>query len=230
MDCRTAPGVGVSTLQANFDAAWRTDAIAGRAEAIAALAAQAVTPLYRFCYYRVGKDCHVCEDVVQEAMLAAIAQLDRYDPDRCGGDIFPWLTGLARNAIRRALSRRTAPAALDAVWLRMDRELLSLYGVIETEPLADELIGRDETRDMVNATMSQLPGHYGQALEAKYVHNRTVGEIAAASGQTTKAVESMLTRARTAFRKTWHRLSACGSTQHSLKGCATQPLSIETAS
>ena len=203
-------------MHAIFTAAWRTDAIAGRPEAIAALAATAVTPLYRFCYYRVGKDRHVCEDVVQEAMLAAISQLDRYDPDRCADDIFPWLTGLARNAIRRALSRRTSAAAIEAVWLRMDRQLLSLYGTIDTEPLADELIGRGETRDMVNATMSQLPGHYGQALEAKYVHNRTVGEIAAASGQTTKAVESMLTRARKAFRKTFLTLS--------------QSLSIEAAS
>jgi len=194
-------------LQANFDAAWRTDAIAGRPEAIAALAAEAVTPLYRFCYYRVGKDRHVCEDVVQEALLAAIAQLDRYDPDRCGGDIFPWLTGLARNAIRRALSRRTSPAALEAVWLRMDRQLLGLYGAIEVEPLDDELIGREETRDMVNATMSQLPCRYGRALEAKYLHNQTVSQMAAATGQTAKAVESMLTRARKAFRKTFLALS-----------------------
>ncbi len=97
--------------------------------------------------------------------------------------------------------------ALEAVWLRMDRELLSLYGAVETEPLTDELIARSETRDMVNATMSQLPPNYGRALEAKYVHNRTVGEMALAFGQTAKAVESLLTRARKAFRQTFIALS-----------------------
>lgn len=194
-------------MQVNFDAAWRMDAIAGNREAIAALAAAAVTPLYRFCYYRVGKDRDVCEDVVQEALLSAIAHLDRYDPQRCENNIFPWLTGLARNAIRKAMARRPAAMALEAVWLRMDRELLSLYGAVETEPLTDELIARSETRDMVNATMSQLPPNYGRALEAKYVHNRTVGEMALAFGQTAKAVESLLTRARKAFRQTFIALS-----------------------
>jgi len=193
-------------LHANFDAAWRTDAIAGDREAVAALAAMAVTPLYRFCYYRVGKDHDVCEDVVQDALLGAIAHLDRYDPDRCENNIFPWLTGLARNAIRKAMARSTS-ASLEAVWLRMDRDLLSLYGMVETEPMTDELIARGETRDMVNATMSQLPPNYGRALEAKYVHNRTVGEMAVDTGQTAKAVESMLTRARKAFRQTFIALS-----------------------
>ena len=176
-------------MQAIFDAAWRTEALAGSAEAIAALAGAAATPLYRFCFYRVGKDRHLCEDVVQEAMLAVIAQLDRYDPHRCEGDIFPWLTGLARNAIRRVLARRPAGGALEALWLKMDRELLSLYGAIEAEPMDDDLLGRDETRDMVNATMSQLPPRYGRALEAKYLHNQTVSEMAAGCGKTVKAVE-----------------------------------------
>ena len=193
-------------MQAHFDAAWRTDAIAGNREAIAALASAALTPLYRFCYYRVGKDRDVCEDVVQEALLGAIAHLDRYDPERCENNIFPWLTGLARNAIRKAMARRSA-AAIEAVWLRMDRELLGLYGAVDTEPMSDELIARSETRDMVNATMSQLPPNYGRALEDKYVRNRTVCEMARASGQTDKAVESMLTRARKAFRQTFMALS-----------------------
>ena len=202
-------------MQAIFDAQWRTEALAGSREAAAALAAEAVTPLYRFCFYRVGKDREVCQDVVQETLLGAIAHLESYDPDRCGGDIFGWLTGLARNAIRRVMSRRTSAGALEGVWLRMDPRLLSLYGAIETEPLADELLRRDETRDMVNATVSQLPGRYGRALEAKYLHNKTICEMAAALGKTEKAVESMLTRAREAFRRTFRALS--------------QSLSVETA-
>lgn len=194
-------------MQAIFDARWRTEALAGSREAVAVLAAEAVTPLYRFCFYRVGKDRDLCQDVVQEALLGAIAQLGGYDPDRCGGDIFGWLTGLARNAIRRAMSRRPSATALEAIWLRMDRELLSLYGAVESRPLNDDVLARAETRDMVNATMSQLPGRYGRALEAKYVHNKSVREIAASSGQTEKAVESMLARARKAFRRTFLALS-----------------------
>ena len=56
---------------------------------------------------------------------------------------------------------------------------------------------------MVNATMSQLPSHYREALEAKYVAGRSVRDLAAAWRMSEKAVESQLTRARKAFRATF---------------------------
>ncbi len=60
---------------------------------------------------------------------------------------------------------------------------------------------REETRALVNATMAQLPPHYRQALEAKYVDGQSVRAIAADAGNTEKAVESLLGRARQAFRE-----------------------------
>jgi RNA polymerase sigma-70 factor (ECF subfamily) len=45
-----------------------------------------------------------------------------------------------------------------------------------------------------------LPAHYGDALELKYVDGLTVAELAAHLGRTEKATESLLTRARDAFR------------------------------
>jgi DNA-directed RNA polymerase specialized sigma24 family protein len=60
---------------------------------------------------------------------------------------------------------------------------------------------------MVNATMSQLPPHYRAALEAKYLHGRTVRDIAAAARTSEKAIESQLTRAREAFRATFIALA-----------------------
>jgi RNA polymerase sigma factor (sigma-70 family) len=76
--------------------------------------------------------------------------------------------------------------------------------------LEDGLLGREETREMVNVTMSQLPPHYRQALEAKYVLGRSVREIAEALKTTEKAIESQLTRAREAFRVTFRALAAAG--------------------
>ena len=159
-------GQGDTTLQPIFDASWRQDALAGQDQAIRRLAETALKPLYRFCLYRVGGNHHLCEEVVQEVLLGAIRRLDRYDAQRSGGDIFPWLTGLARNEIRRALGREKSAADLEAFWRRMDRQLLSLYAMLETEPFAEDLLARGETRQMVNATMAQLPPHYGAALEA----------------------------------------------------------------
>ena len=60
---------------------------------------------------------------------------------------------------------------------------------------------------MVNATMSQLPQHYREAVEAKYVLRRSVREIASERSTSEKAVESLLTRARQAFRETFLALA-----------------------
>ena len=37
-------------------------------------------PLYRFCFYRVGRDRHLCEEAVQETLVHAIRHLRDYDP------------------------------------------------------------------------------------------------------------------------------------------------------
>lgn len=193
-------------LKPIFDAAWHRRARAGDPTAVALLADVAVGPLYAFCLYRVGRDRHVCEEVVQETLVRAIGQLGSYDPARAGGQIFGWLTGIARNEIRRALARGRGvgvAASLDALWDRIDRELLAVYARLDDGAFGDELLARTETRQMVNATMSQLPPHYQAALEAKYVRGQSVREMASAGRVSEKAIESQLTRARDAFRATF---------------------------
>jgi RNA polymerase sigma factor (sigma-70 family) len=144
---------------------------------------------------------------VQETLLRALRDLDRYEPERANNNIFPWLTGLARNEIHRVLSREKGAVSLEALWARMDRELLSLFARLESQPLADEVLAREETRELVNATMSQIPPHYREALEAKYVSGQSVSAMARTMSMSEKAVESQLTRARKAFRAAFLALS-----------------------
>ncbi len=194
-------------MPTHFDAAWRQRALAGDAEAVRALADEVLPPLYRFCIYRVGRDPHLCEEVVQETLVRALRELGRYDPGRAGGNIFPWVIGLARNEISRTLAREKHFVSLETLWGCLDRELLPLFDRLQAEPLSDELIRQQETCELVNMTMSQLPAHYREALEAKYVRGASVRGLAAQGHYTEKAVESQLTRARKAFRETFLALS-----------------------
>jgi RNA polymerase sigma-70 factor (ECF subfamily) len=193
-------------LRSIFDAAWRARALEGHADAITALTDEALRPLYRFCLYRVGRNRHLCEEVVQETLLRMLRDLRQYDPGRAANNIFPWLTGLARNEIHRALGREKA-ASLELLWARMDKELLAFYARLDSEPFTDELLRREETRELVNATMAQLPPHYREALEAKYVNGSSVRDLASSWHVSEKAVESQLTRARKAFRATFLALA-----------------------
>ena len=190
-----------------FDDRWRRAALAGEPAAVETLANLAIEPLYRFCLYRLGSDEHLTEEVVQETLVRAIRDLDKYDPARSGGNIFNWLTGLARNEIRRALGRKSRAVSLQVLWDKLDDQLRDVYSRLESDPLADEVLDREETREMVNATMAQLPPHYREALEAKYVAGKTVRDMAAACRMSEKAVESQLTRAREAFRATFAALA-----------------------
>jgi RNA polymerase sigma-70 factor, ECF subfamily len=194
-------------LRPNFDADWRVRALKGDTAAVQMMADALLEPLFRFCLYRVGRNRHLCEEVVQETLVRALRDLDHYDPPRANNNIFPWVTGLARNEIHRVLNRERAGVSLEALWARMDCELLSLYARLDSEPFADEVLLREETRELVNATMSQLPSHYREALEAKYVTGKSVRDLAQLWRTTEKAVESQLTRARKAFRATFLALT-----------------------
>lgn len=194
-------------MLAVFDAAWRQRAVQGDAESVRLLAEAVLQPLYTFCLYRVGGDTHRCEEVVQETLVRALRDLERYDPARSGDNIFPWLTGLARNEISRVLARDRRSLSLDALWTRIDRELLPLYQCLEAEPLDEELLRREETRQLVDMTLSQLPPRYREALEAKYVSGVSVSDLAILWHSTEKAVESQLSRARKAFRATFLTLA-----------------------
>lgn len=190
-----------------FDAAWRQRALRGDAEAVCLLAEAVLQPLYAFCLYRVGGDTHRCEEVVQETLVRALRDLERYDPARCGDNIFPWLTGLARNEIGRVLARDRRSISLEAMWARIDGELLPLYQRLEAEPLEEELLRREETCQLVDMTLAQLPPRYREALEAKYVRGVSVRDLAVLWRSTEKAVESQLSRARKAFRATFLTLA-----------------------
>lgn len=194
-------------MEAKFDAAWQARALAGQPDAIAALADAALEPLFAFCFYRVGRSRHLCEDVVQDTLVRAISELRHYDPARGQNQIFPWLTGLARNEIHRALVREKPTASMESLWTRLDQELRGVYARLESAPLAEVVLAREETRELVNATMSQLPPHYREALEAKYVRGHSVRDMAEHWQTSEKAVESQLSRARSAFREVFLALT-----------------------
>lgn len=192
-----------------FDATWRARALAGDEAAAAALAESYLEPLYRLAFHRVDRRRDLAEEVVQETLVRAHTDLARYEPARCGDDPWPWLGGLLRNEVRRVLARERR-VTLGALWDALDEELAAAYAKLESAPLAEETLAREETRALVDVTLSQLPPQYREALEAKYLLGRSVRAMAEAWRTTEKTVESRLTRARAAFRVTFEALARFG--------------------
>lgn len=190
-----------------FDERWKRRTLAGDAEAVRLLSQAALGPLHAFCLHRVGRDRTECEEIVQATLVRAFRELDRYEPARADGEIFGWLTGLARNEIRRTRAHSRRSHSLDELWERADAELLEVFRSLDAGPLSDEVLEREETQALVNAAMAQIPPRYREALEAKYVTGKSVRDIAAGLGTSEKTVESVLSRARAAFRATFETLA-----------------------
>ncbi|MEO0649519.1 MAG: RNA polymerase sigma factor [Planctomycetota bacterium] len=177
------------------DLALRDAAVAGDRGAAETLFRRHFDGLYDFVHYRVGGDRQAAEDLVQETLLTALDRLPSYDGR---ASLQTWLAGIARNKLREH-RRRRRPRPLADVLLDADEEILDVLARIDAEPLPEWALAREETREMVGATLSSLPAEYRDALTAKYVDGLSVREIGERSGRSEKAAESLLTRARRAF-------------------------------
>ncbi|HWN48117.1 MAG TPA: sigma factor-like helix-turn-helix DNA-binding protein, partial [Steroidobacteraceae bacterium] len=60
---------------------------------------------------------------------------------------------------------------------------------------------REQVRQSILTALDYLPAPYAEILECKYLRDMSIGEIARQMGRNPKATESLLTRARDAFRE-----------------------------
>lgn len=186
-----------------FDDRLRARLSRGDRFAIENLLAAHLEPLYAFVHYRVGKDRTAVEDVVQETFLVAVRDIARFD----GRSSFQaWLCGIARNTIRSSRRKQT-PKALEDVILEAAGDIDSILCDVAREDLPDSVLEREETRDLVGATLSSLPEEYQRALKAKYIDGLSTAAIADIEKKSTKATESTLTRARVAFARVFELLA-----------------------
>jgi RNA polymerase sigma-70 factor (ECF subfamily) len=163
-----------------------------------------VDALYTFVFYRTGRDTELAEDVVQETFAKALADIDRFDPER--GSLRAWLITLSRNVVRDHMRARQRLAVVET-WDRIDQALSQAFAALDQRPLSDEVIERAETRDLVNMTIANLPDQYRTVLERKYIEGVSVSELAAWLGMSPDAAKSLLARARRAFREAFCTLS-----------------------
>ncbi len=155
-------------------------------------------PVYSFVYYRVGGDVELASDATQSTFMTALEKLNDFDPQR--GDMVNWLRYLSRNIIRSLLAEHRRGVQLQAIWDGIDDQLSEALRGIDSQSVPDKVIEREETRQLVGMTLSNLPAQYREVLEAKYMDGQTVQQIATARDVSLDSVKSMLRRARTTFR------------------------------
>jgi len=182
-----------------------TQILAGEREAVRELYGLYVSAIYNFVFYRLGRNSDLAEEAVTAIFQQAFERLRDYDPAR--GEVYTWLVNIGRGVVTKLMRREQRWQRHEVQWAKVDEELMQIYEALDTAAIPDEALATEETRVLVSTAMHQLPLKYKKLLENKYWHERSTREIAGGLGVTEKAVESMLARAREAFRRTFIALA-----------------------
>jgi RNA polymerase sigma-70 factor (ECF subfamily) len=152
--------------------------------------------LFRFARARLDGDEDAAEEVTQTTLIRAVRKLSTY---RGEAALFTWLCTLCRHEISSWVERSGRAFHTSLAEDHPDLQAaLEAAAKLSTDPELET--GRRELSRLVRLTLDQLPARYSDVLDCKYVQGLSVDEIAERLGLGYKATESLLTRARQAFR------------------------------
>jgi RNA polymerase sigma factor (sigma-70 family) len=134
----------------------------------------------------------LAEELVQKTVFDAVRGYGGYDPSR--GSPEEWIFGIARNNIRLEIRKRAGRPSVDG-------SISSYLEVIDTRPLPNEVLEREETVAAVRSALSRLETKEQAVLKAMYIEGLPAHDIARRMNITEKAVHSLLYRARISLRR-----------------------------
>ena len=193
----------MTSAQLQKDRALARRVSAGDSDAFEEFFREYFPRLFRFTLSRVGSDTDLAEEVVQRTMCLVLRKMRGYRGEAL---LFTWLCQICRNELasvfrhRFVASQREVPlednpavqAALESLSADLDSPEKSRHS--------------DEVARFVRVTLEYLPSKYAAALEMKYIRGCSVDEIGQELQISTKAAESVLTRARVAFKECFRSL------------------------
>jgi len=155
--------------------------------------------VYRFALPRLNGDAEAAREVAQATLAKAMRRIGDF---RGESALFTWICQICR---REAVDHiRSSRRHSRNVVLIDDRpELRAAIEALEAPEEFDlvKSYGRAEAGRLVRVVLDRLPANYGNALEWKYMEGNSVEEIGERLGIGTIAAQSLLARARVAFRE-----------------------------
>lgn len=166
--------------------------------------------LYRFALPRLDRDHGAAEDVAQQVLAEALDKLDTY---RAEAQLFTWLCSICRNRIID-WQRKNNSYRKNVVLIEDSPEIQavvdSFHAPEQDHPEYDAQ--RTEVVRLIEVALDRLPPKYGDLLEWKYVEGFSVREIATRMNISNEAVQSLLARAKRAFKEIyWPLAQAAGA-------------------
>ena len=146
--------------------------------------------LYAFIFHHVNKED--AEEIWQDCLLISIRGMAGFNGQ---SKMFTWLCAIARHKIADFFRKNKWSTE------NIFPQLEETKNLIDKSPLPEEWIQKKAVRLQVIDALQMLPDEYRIALIARYADENAVEEIALQLGRTYKGTESLLSRARLAFKR-----------------------------
>jgi RNA polymerase sigma-70 factor (ECF subfamily) len=181
MTARTRSVEGVNELQA----ALASD------DAFASWYVRTLPRVYAYLLSRCGNDVALAEELTQQAFIAAVDQRSRFDGR---SDTTTWVCGIARHKLAdhfRSLEREER------------RRMRLEVGHIQGNRLAVDHAPALDDRAAIAVALRSLPASQRAVLAFVVLDDLSIAEAARLLGKSTAATQSLLHRARAAFRRAY---------------------------
>ena len=146
--------------------------------------------VFRFVSAATGAARVDIEDLVQETLLEAWRGRDRFRGDSA---VQTWVLAIAKNRVR--LRHRARGAEGEA------ERALRAIGSLESEAVPADVAQSEEMRRRVRQALEAVGEPYAGVLVQRYYEGLSIRAMAERAGESEKAIESRLQRAKEAFRE-----------------------------
>ena len=171
---------------------------AGDAVAFDAFFKEYFPRLYRFTLARADNNPELAEEIVQRTMCIVVRKMGTFRGEAL---LFTWLCRICRNEMSAVYRQRRLEYSDELPIEDHPAVQAALESMTSDDGRPETSQRSDEIARFVRITLEHLPARYSDVLEMKYIHGYSVAEIARRIESSEKATESMLTRARNAFKE-----------------------------
>ena len=150
-------------------------------------------PIHGYLRHRLLPRTDLADDLLQEVFLAAWRSLKDF---RGRSSLKIWLLGIARHKVEDHYRKRLREPEQLAAGEDVEPNLVEAPGI-------DEDLDRETRGRKMQQVLHSLPETYSTALLWRYWEHRSAAEMAERTGKTVKAIERLLARARSEFKRRW---------------------------
>lgn len=185
-----------------------SESLAGDEKAFEELLSPYLSPVYSFVL-SLTHDVLMAEDVTQETCIKVWKHLGRFDAER---SFKTWIFAIAKNTAFDALKKKR-DLPFSAFFRGEDEEVEESWSdrIADEAPLADEVLARAESVELLEQKLQTLPEGFQQILQLRYREDFSLQEISEILGEPYNTIKSRHGRAIFSLKKAFEKDSLAAS-------------------